>query len=155
MSATAKPEASSLQPFLPYWRRSLVVVALAAIAGPVLGTVVLATVGPVADMLNGQLPSFEAFRRDFAAGLGLGFSVGGPLSIVAGLLIGWQVGRRGNISYGATVLISFLVPIILGFPLMGAFTIFAPLLGVAAALIAVLVQWVTGLTAKHVLGMKL
>ncbi|MEO9339913.1 hypothetical protein ABFT80_21020 [Mesorhizobium sp. SB112] len=139
----------------PFWRRGLVVLTIAAVAGPLLGALAIPLVEAFLDIVTGRTPTFANALRNFQAALGLTLIVGVPFALVAGLIMGWIVAKSGTIGYGTSALIAFLVPCVLSLPILGGLFVFAPFIGLAAAIITLAMRALVGWIAIRFAGITL
>ncbi|MGU3493002.1 hypothetical protein ACLBXM_03070 [Xanthobacteraceae bacterium A53D] len=136
----------------PFWRRGVVVLVVTSLMGPLLGALVLPMVEALAALGTGRLPSLDKFVSELEAALGLSLIVGVPFAVAAGVILAWIVARRGTVSYGTCALVAFLVPCVLSLPVLGGLFVLAPVIGLAAALIAVIVRALVARIALRLSG---
>lgn len=141
-------ETSTAAAMLPFWRRGLVVFVVTVVVGPMFGAVILPSIEAVATLGGGTIPSLVKFTDELRAAFGLALIMGVPFAAVAALVLAWIVARRGTVGYGTCALVAFLVPCVLSLPILGGLLFLAPFIGLAAALIAVAVRALVGMSAR-------
>ena len=136
--------------WINYPARAVATFLVACVFGPIITALCLASVELAS---AGYSYDLAMFADMFVHMLTMSYVLGGPIAIIAGLIVAFRVGRNGNIPLYETALIAFLTPFV---PLVilggGAGVFFGIFYGVPAAIAAVFLQMLGTFVWKQVSG---
>ncbi len=136
--------------WISYPTRAIATFLVACVFGPGIAALCLAAleVGSSRDDYT-----LAMFADMFVHVLGVSYVLGGPIAVVAGLVVAFRVGRSGTIPLYETALIAFFAPVVPLVILGGvAGVLFGIFYGVPAAIAAVLLRMFGTFVWKQVSG---